>query len=214
MDYLKEQLQTTYKDKINYEEDWKLLTILIGANNLCGACYNRSYADPAYFAQQMDLVLSKVQAELPRTFVNLLPIFNIGQVHGIAEQSEYCRFMWKDIVKTECMCLQGEATQADRDAMDARAAVFREIVFDAAAKWSSLNNPNFTVVAQPFTANLTIPSLSFISEMDCFHPSALANQGMSVGLWNNMMVPQPLKQHNINPNNVSFICPVEGQFLQ
>lgn len=31
---------------INMEEDWKLLTIFIGANDLCGSCDNNTFLHP------------------------------------------------------------------------------------------------------------------------------------------------------------------------
>lgn len=39
--YLTNALKTGYAKQVNFEEDWKLLTILIGANNICEGCKTR-----------------------------------------------------------------------------------------------------------------------------------------------------------------------------
>eukprot|EP00161_Ancyromonas_sigmoides_P000040 TRINITY_DN10026_c0_g5_i1.p2 TRINITY_DN10026_c0_g5~~TRINITY_DN10026_c0_g5_i1.p2 ORF type:complete len:195 (+),score=83.45 TRINITY_DN10026_c0_g5_i1:110-694(+) len=187
------------------------ITILIGANNLCGACKNRSYAEPAFYEQQLELVLSKIHAQLPRSFVNVLPIFNLGQVARLAATSEYCRVVWKTILKTECMCLQGDSTPEDHAIVDARAAEFRARTLSVAAAWEAKALPDFAVRIQPFTSNLTIPSGEFVSKLDCFHPSLISNQAMSLGLWNNLM---GSKATGITPTNATFICPTEDTYLQ
>ena len=44
LDYLLTQLKAN--PLINMQEDWKLLTIFIGANDLCSSCGNQSYLQP------------------------------------------------------------------------------------------------------------------------------------------------------------------------
>lgn len=36
VDYLVKELKTTYALHVDFEKDWKLLTLFIGANNICG----------------------------------------------------------------------------------------------------------------------------------------------------------------------------------
>jgi hypothetical protein len=169
--YLHDQLRTTYNKTVDFENDWKMLTVFIGANNLCGACKGRNYSDPDYYEATMDAIFTQVNNTIPRTFVNVVLIFNISQVHDIAYQSEYCRFMWKDIVKTECMCLQGDATLQDRTTMDLFALEYNKRILSLAAKWQAYNYSHFTVRVQPFIQNLKVLGLEFISEFDCFHVS-------------------------------------------
>jgi phospholipase B1 len=44
LDYLISQLKVNHA--INIKEDWKVLTIFIGANDLCSSCTNKTYVDP------------------------------------------------------------------------------------------------------------------------------------------------------------------------
>lgn len=36
VEYLVNTLKTTYAGKVDFQTDWKLLTLFIGANNICG----------------------------------------------------------------------------------------------------------------------------------------------------------------------------------
>lgn len=88
--YLMEQMKAN--PKIDIQNDWKVLTILIGANNLCRAC------DPEFdifdaadnFEDSLRQLVAKVQATIPKVFVNLVSIFNVSQVFDITEKSLEC----------------------------------------------------------------------------------------------------------------------------
>ena len=80
IEYIVKALQTQYKDSINFEEDWKLMTIFIGANNLCGVCKNETYSTPEWFEMHLRNALQLVKKSIPRVFVNLITIFNISGI--------------------------------------------------------------------------------------------------------------------------------------
>lgn len=70
------------------------------------------------------------------------------------------------------------------------------------------------------TTNVTAVSippeigLDFLSKLDCFHPSSMANTAWSIGLWNNMLTPAGQKQTNLDLNNLQYKCPDANTFLQ
>ena len=80
INYLVTQLQTTYKDSVNFNDDWKLLTLFIGANNLCPSCHGSAHSPPEFFEANLKAVLQQVEQQIPRVFVNLVTIFNISGV--------------------------------------------------------------------------------------------------------------------------------------
>jgi len=216
LDYLVTTLQSEeYRHDVDFENDWKLLTIFIGANNLCGACRNDSHSQPAYFEAQLRAFLNQVQKTLPRTFVNVVTIFNISGVWTAGQQSEYCRILWHNITTHECGCLT-TGVEADRTSMDVHGVAFNAISEQLAVEFSGLNNPNFTVVVQPGFSGLNVGEFGemYLSKLDCFHPSLYANQAFSYLIWNNMMTPVGQKEVVPNIHNVSFICPNENSFLQ
>ena len=100
-------------------------------------------------------MLNKVKDKIPRTFVNLIPMFNIGQVYDWAQTDGYCRFMWNTLMSSECMCLQGKATDEDRRIMDEYAAEYRMRVARLTERWGKKGLNEFKVVMQPAIANRT-----------------------------------------------------------
>lgn len=61
--------------KINITQDWKMITIFFGANDLCSAqCYDPYEGSPKSHARKLMVALDYLQAKLPRTFVNLIPV--------------------------------------------------------------------------------------------------------------------------------------------
>jgi len=215
IDYLKNTSHSKYKNDINWEEDWKVLTMFIGANNLCGACSGDQRSDPAYFEAHMRAVLTQIEAEIPRVFVNLVTIFNISGVWYAGQTSEYCRILWHNITTHECYCLT-TGVKADRDAMDIHGTAFNQIMADLAVEFAGHNNPNFTVVVQPGLSGINVAEFGeiYLSHLDCFHPSIFANQAFAFQIWNNMFTPVGQKQTAPNLKNITLVCPDENTFLQ
>jgi len=212
--YLTEQLKTTYSSTVDFKNDWKLLTILIGANNLCPACDNRTDTQPDYFEAQMQAVLNQVYTTIPRVFVNIATLFNISQVWNIHMTSPYCIVTWDEVTSGECGCLTDHTTEKQRKMMDEAGVKFNQRIYKIAEQWKAKNLTEFNVVVQPFIQNLIIPGIDFVSELDCFHPSYPANVGMAIGYWNNMMTPPGKKATNIPLDVPDFICPGPNDYLQ
>lgn len=60
---------------MNMTEDWKMVTVFFGANDLCSAqCYNKERNSPEKHARKLMVALDYLQEHLPRTFVNLIPV--------------------------------------------------------------------------------------------------------------------------------------------
>ena len=84
---------TLPKYDIDIENDWKLLTIFIGANNICPSCKNGSNTMPDFFEEKLNEVIQSVHDRIPRVFVSVMTIFNISQVWDVAHSDKYCSFM-------------------------------------------------------------------------------------------------------------------------
>lgn len=215
VDYLVQTMKTEYAKTIDFENDWKLLTLFIGANDLCMSCKNSSHANPAVFESSLRNALDKIHTEIPRVFVNVLTIFNISGVWEAGQTKAYCRELWAHLTAGECPCLTtGEA--ADRQAMDVHSVLFNHVIENVTAEYAALNDPNFTVVAQPGVSgfNITFYGEHYLSTLDCFHPSLWANQAFTLSIWNNMLQPLGQKATTIDPTTVKILCPDENTYLQ
>eukprot|EP01095_Lingulamoeba_sp_RSL-Kostka_P003427 TRINITY_DN14402_c0_g1_i1.p1 TRINITY_DN14402_c0_g1~~TRINITY_DN14402_c0_g1_i1.p1 ORF type:complete len:375 (-),score=121.76 TRINITY_DN14402_c0_g1_i1:202-1326(-) len=211
--YIQKELTTTFSDQIDYEKDWKVITILIGANNMCIACHNSTEGTADYYRQQLNETLTQIYTDIPKVFVNLLPMFNISQVYDWVQTSEYCKFMWKTISASECPCMTGKATDADREMVNDAAKSYREVVEQLGKEWANVDPSTMKVVVQPFTSNLKMLNLDMLSQLDCFHPSWISHAALSIGLWNSMFTPVDQKPHNITLG-IDFICPDKNSYLQ
>ena len=61
--------------KINFNTDWKMVTVLTGHLDLCmDACKENHIQDPEIAVGNLKPMLDTLYHGLPRTFVNLMPI--------------------------------------------------------------------------------------------------------------------------------------------
>lgn len=69
-------VQKMNKDpNIDVKNDWKMITIFFGANDLCSAqCFGPEDSTPLRHAQKLMTALDYLQRHSPRTFVNLIPV--------------------------------------------------------------------------------------------------------------------------------------------
>ena len=172
INYLVNELKTTYKDSVDMEKSWKMATLLIGANNLCRACENYTDDTPETFGRLLNESISKLYREIPRVRLNLLPIFNLSQVYLWAQQGEYCTEVW-DLLE-ECPCLNmRNPSFSNRRLVDVAALGYRQQISLIADYWQSLELDTFSVTVQPFLENMKIINGDLTSNWDCFHPSAL-----------------------------------------
>jgi len=216
IDYLRNQLLTTYKYSVNFTHDWKHLTLLIGANNLCQACVNEARSSPANYEAALDEAFAYLRTQIPRTFVSVITMIKLSTVYNTIQTSTYCKSVRTLLFQTECLCISKDYSAAGLQKVDQYSVEYNNILYKLAAKYQALNDPDFTVKVQPATQNFTIPSsigVNFLSEFDCFHPSGYADASLAVALWNNLMSPsQAQKLTTINPSD-PFTCPDDNTFL-
>lgn len=217
IDMLVHQITHLYNGTINMEEDWKLATILIGANNMCGACHNSSDNSPETFQQVLNDALQYLYEKIPRVRVNILPMFNISQVWNWHNTDEYCQFMWDTISASECACITNRKnTPQDREMVDIAALQYRQVTEQVVQQWQAKNLTTFGVALQPFTYNFKIVNDELTSSFDCFHPSNVSHAYLAAGLWNSMFFPpgkKPLNATVMMLEGFEWVCPTKDMYL-
>jgi phospholipase B1 len=207
VDYLVKQVKA--HKAIDIKQDWKLLTILIGANDLCASCTieGKIFLTPEEFENHLMNTLNRVRKELPRTLVQIGEMFNLSQVYNLSLKSDVC----KDIHRTlfiECDCIfKPEAAKA-RAAIDEHTQLYNERSRKVASHFQSLKDPEFTVITQPFARDTALKDfpITALSTLDCFHPSLSTHQAMAVNTWNSMFLPAAKKPTVMDLNAVP-VCP-------
>jgi len=210
MSFLLAQLKA--HSEIDMARDWKLLTILIGANDICASCVGKAFLNPDDFEHHLRELVEKIRTNIPRVLVNVIEGFNLSEVYYLSLKSSTCKTIHRDLF-IECDCIFGPGGNKTRDQADTYLQEYnarsRLVAADYKGKYT-----DFALVVQPFGSNTNVASLpiEFLSTLDCFHPSLIAHQAMAVALWNNMLVPASQKKDHIDINDKP-ICPTENTLL-
>lgn len=172
---------------VDFNLDWKMVTIFIGANDLCAYIKDKLYYSPQNYYNYLKEALETLRT-MPRTFVNLVEVLEATMVHEL-DIGPIC----KAYHSVECP----DYASGNQDNIAAGRRVrkqYQKMVESLAGEYEDLEN--FTVVQQPFFKNMVPPKhehgifkgsadLSFFAP-DCFHFSGKADAAAAEALWNNV----------------------------
>lgn len=192
--------------RINMTDDWKMITMFVGGNDLCASCHSDSnYTYERYYAE-FEEALVILSSNLTRTVVNLVSMFDILPVQNFSTGLLCDLLQWGF-----CDCARNFTVQPTlRDLQIA--------YFDAHAKLANdtrFKRDDFTVLHQTHLRDMVPPMdengdfyQDFLSK-DCFHPSRIAHQSFAVFLWNTMLIEVGKKPFSYPWNNFEFelSCP-------
>ncbi|KAI1240634.1 Phospholipase B1, partial [Lamprotornis superbus] len=198
--------------KINFKEDWKLITILIGGSDLCQYCLDKEAYSVQKYVKHLQDTLDIFYKELPRVFINMVEILEFSGLRKITASSSECALAAKKI----CPCFLNpeensfELEEIKRVNRDFQAETLQLIN----SGWYEQRD-DFAVVIQPFFRNTLVPldstgkpDMSFFAA-DCFHFSVRGYAEMAMALWNNMLEPVGEKQsyNNFTQDRSKLKCP-------
>ncbi|KAI7890342.1 uncharacterized protein EV154DRAFT_511813 [Mucor mucedo] len=99
-----------------YKDEWKLITVFIGANNVCVLCEPPvttlpGLADADIFEENVRQVLERIRTDVGKSFVNLVALFNVSSVYEASRGDPYCEFVLDPSHMVICSCIQGDEKQ-------------------------------------------------------------------------------------------------------
>ncbi|XP_017773375.1 PREDICTED: phospholipase B1, membrane-associated-like [Nicrophorus vespilloides] len=203
-----------YDPRIDRNNDWKLITIMIGPNDFCSRICRSSNMEQELSKHEDHIVqvLRTIRDNLPRTIVNLIPSMDTFALKRIRNKPAECYLTHS----AECSCVFGVLHQKNR-------AKYRHFI----QRWQNkdveiasrkeFQRDDFSVVPQILTINMSIPlktdndfDLSYLSA-DCFHFSQKGGAILALGIWNGMLQPVGRKTPIMNYHNFTDIrCPDES----
>ncbi|XP_040151381.1 phospholipase B1, membrane-associated-like isoform X1 [Anopheles arabiensis] len=205
--------------KVDINNHWKMITLMIGGNDFCAEiCY---MATPEkilqYHEKNIVSALRTFRDYLPRTFVNLAASPKVDILARFKNKPQECVSMHV----IECPCLLATRFRKQRERFVKLIEDWNMLQMDIAAREEFHRKPDFAVVYQPFTMNLTFPEtasgdtdFTYMS-LDCFHLSQKGYALASNALWNNMLEPVGGKSMNWEREFTLFRCPsAEMPFLR
>ncbi|KAM4770831.1 phospholipase B1, membrane-associated [Rhinophrynus dorsalis] len=203
--------------KINMAEDWKLLTIFIGGNDLCAICKDPIYHSPENFVFRLQEALDYLQEQIPRLFVNLVTILDIIPLKQLYnDKRTHCP---QAIMRSLCNCVVGyEENSPEIETLKQFNKEYQEKTHQLVESGRYDTKEDFAVVIQPFFEQLEIPTdaegvpdRSYMAP-DCFHFGEKAHAQGARSLWKNMLEPLGQKTNNQKlDEDITIMCPPSGQ---
>jgi phospholipase B1 len=213
VDWVYSQMQN---DKtVNIENDFKLMTLYVGANNICSSCITA--VDPAQWANEIRSVLKKLEAKIPRLIVILPHLFKLSQVWDVTGDVAYCDKRRASPLTGECICafLEGADGVAKRAAMDKLSDQLNAELDKIREEYVAKNSASFMVTVDPSVSGFSMKEfgLDYISNIDCFHPSQEAHAVFARALWNNLNLSFDQKSKTIRPF-IQSQCPTSDSRIK
>lgn len=184
--YLLERF-TEYK---NFDKRWKVLTLWMTANDVCGECdgpLTDKFLD--HWGNVTQQLLMNVSTTLTNVYVNLVSTLDLSNVARLQRAHPECKVIHEVI--NECGCIdKGNATQLEQ--LDANVHAMNMRLHVIAQSWYTKlqadARTDMAVVVQSFQEGIgSSLDISFLNRLDCFHPSAEAHELLAIGLWDSML---------------------------
>ncbi|KAG2230357.1 hypothetical protein INT48_002810 [Thamnidium elegans] len=195
---------------IDFENDWKMINIQIGSNDMCDSCRENSIdrASPERYGEYVEAAVDKIHAIIPKVIVNLIGNYNVSGVFPLtAKYEDYC-VARNDGSGNGCACA---LTQEGLDKMRKLTIAYDRKLIEISNKYKKLNSKSFAVVYQHNRYDLPKFSMEFFSTLDCFHPSLKGHQWTSKVIWNQLFVPQSQKPNLLLfDENERIHCPSDS----
>ena len=159
--------------EIDYVNDWKLVTMFIGGNDLSDFCLDKDLHAPAAYVAYLQEALDLMQAQLPNTLVNLVSVLDIHDLKDM-NAGVACR----ELHKSECPCAAYPVSDEEEEELLTYIRNYTMLTEQLVSSGRYDTGNNFTVVLQPFYREYVAPrlpdgkvDLSWFAP-DCFHFSA------------------------------------------
>lgn len=160
----------------------KLITLFIGANDLCRSCFLQDSADE--FEGNLRIAFNRMFS-IPKVVVRVILLFKISKIYQLTEKSTYCRVMKRLGTLFECQCAFMDSKS--RSLMDLQTIEYNQRFSIIVKEFRSLGMM-VSVDRVLEDVDLEEWSLDFISKVDCFHPNGVVHGILSRLVWNNLFL--------------------------
>lgn len=171
---------------IDMDNDWKLITLFIGGNDLCSYCEDEEKYSPERYVDNIKQSLDYLYEHVPRAFVNVVPVLNIAVVKDLNEN-----LVCDTLHLFLCQCAAYPRNSEKENEMKLAVEAYQHQLADLVTSGQFERN-DFAVVIQPFFTTTELPQKNGRPDLayfapDCFHLSRLGHQSAATALWNNML---------------------------
>ncbi|KAF8361312.1 hypothetical protein PRIPAC_88235 [Pristionchus pacificus] len=182
---LMDQKRLRASKAINFEEDWKLITIFAGSNDLCKyGIDNTTDYSPEAFVSRVNETLTFIKEKIPRSFINLMPPFNVFVLNGTHESAPFCE-QFHHIACPSLFTLTPEEGSA----------LFKGYTEGLADLPKQFNDEPFAVTVNGALNMQRLPQIwgtphYALLAVDCFHFSGFTHDVAAKLVWQNLIKPE------------------------
>uniref|UniRef100_A0A1I8JJE3 Lipase_GDSL domain-containing protein n=1 Tax=Macrostomum lignano TaxID=282301 RepID=A0A1I8JJE3_9PLAT len=198
--------------RVNFNNDWKLITLLIGGNDVCAYCKDKRAFSADNYIRYIREALDYLHANVPRAFVNVAEVLDVSLVKELKDGSAIC-----GVLQGSLLCKCGAFPENEAEERDVKTIIgeyqarLRQLV--DSGRYDT--REDFTVVTQPFLRNSKPPRINGVYDQsylapDCFHFSRKGHDETGKALWNNMLEPVGRKATEWNIGG-PFKCPTSSR---
>ncbi|VDH93093.1 phospholipase B1, membrane-associated [Mytilus galloprovincialis] len=190
---------------VRYNDDWKLVTLFVGGNDLCDACNDHNKYSGANYANNIKQALDILHAQVPKVLVNVVQIFDIAPIAAMNGG-----FLCNLVHSFVCPCGKDKNNAALLDGFtrayqDQTKALIDSGRYDTRSDFTAVLQPFFTNTRPPTHSGTNMVDLSYFSP-DCFHFNEKGHGAAALSLWNNMFEAPGSKQLSWHLDQ-DFHCP-------
>ncbi|XP_072627439.1 phospholipase B1, membrane-associated isoform X1 [Canis lupus baileyi] len=203
--------------RVNFQEDWKIITVLIGGSDLCDYCTDSNLYSAANFFYHLRNALDVLHREVPRALVNLVDFMSPSVLRQVfLSNPDKCPVQQASVL-CNCVLTPRESSQ-ELARLEAITQAYQNSMRDLVESGRYDTREDFSVVLQPFFRNIQLPILadgrldtSFFAP-DCLHPSQKFHTQLSRALWVNMLEPLGRKTETLDLTaNIALSCPTQNE---
>ena len=205
--------------EVDFENDWKLVTVFIGFNDVCLFCIDPMGGNPDSWAEDIGDALDYLQENSPRTFINLVQMSLVGNLLRDTVTNSVFGDLCRTFYSTDFLCPCGPfgPQSIGNDSFDEVVNELQENIADLVNGDRFEASEDFTVVLQPFISDVQLEEvngdvdISFLAS-DCLHFGPIGIRSIAIGLWNNMFERVGAKSPLGNPAEaMEILCPTDEQ---
>merc|ERR1711871_200551 len=184
-------LQQSIPQFSSFNASWKVLTVWMTANDVCGKCDGPVEADYLdAWASKTNELLHNVSTTMSKVYVNLVSTLDLSNVHRLQQSKIGCKIE-HGLILEECGCIdRGNATELAQ--LDENVHTMNDKLHALASQWhdklAQQQRTDMAVVVQSFQEGVgKTLDITFLNKLDCFHPSTVGHELLAIGLWNSML---------------------------
>ena len=138
--------------EVDIQNDWKLLNIFIGGNDVCGYCKNPAGNTPDDFAGNISKAVQIIKDHVPRVLVNVVTMLHLEMVRSIDRDEFFCQALHVD----ECHCESDTNFTNDQISKVCQDMQAVEKQIESSGAFEA---DDFTFVTQPFFNEIVEPPM-------------------------------------------------------